>query len=74
MYNRFTTRSDVWSFGVLLWELATYGRPPYSGIDLFSVLEKLEDGFRMPRPEGCPAEVYALMSDCLLALMFACFL
>ena len=65
MFNTFTSRSDVWSFGVLLWELATYGRAPYTGIDLFSVLDKLENGFRMPRPEGCPVEVYSLMGDCL---------
>lgn len=63
-YNKFTTRSDVWAFGILLWELATCGKSPYAGIDLYAVLDKLESGYRMPRPEGCPAEVYQLMREC----------
>eukprot|EP00042_Codosiga_hollandica_P058925 m.895756 g.895756 ORF g.895756 m.895756 type:complete len:756 (-) comp60001_c0_seq1:180-2447(-) len=63
-YNVFTSKSDVWAFGILLWELATYGKTPYPGIDLFQVLEKLESGYRMPRPEGCPRPVYALMKHC----------
>lgn len=54
----------MWAFGVVLWEIATYGKTPYPGVDLFSVLDKIEAGYRMPRPEGCPAEVYALMRDC----------
>ena len=52
------------AFGVVLWELATYGKTPYPGVDLFSVLEKLVSGYRMPRPEGCPTEIYKLMREC----------
>eukprot|EP00051_Salpingoeca_urceolata_P018662 m.264115 g.264115 ORF g.264115 m.264115 type:complete len:686 (-) comp19247_c6_seq8:39-2096(-) len=63
-YNMFTIKSDVWAFGVVLWELATYGKPPYPGIDLFLVLDKLESGYRMPRPEGCPPDIYRLMREC----------
>ncbi|XP_067662486.1 tyrosine-protein kinase ABL1-like isoform X2 [Haliotis asinina] len=63
-YNRFSTRSDVWAFGVLLWELATYGMSPYPGVDLTDVYHLLERGYRMERPSGCPANVYQLMIRC----------
>lgn len=63
-YNVFTIKSDIWAFGVVLWELATYGKTPYPGVDIYSVLEKVNSGYRMPRPEGCPAEVYKLMREC----------
>nr|XP_018668848.1 tyrosine-protein kinase ABL1-like [Ciona intestinalis]XP_018668849.1 tyrosine-protein kinase ABL1-like [Ciona intestinalis] len=63
-YNRFSTKSDVWSFGILLWEIATYGMSPYPGVDLSMVYEKLEKGYRMDSPSGCPSSVYALMLDC----------
>lgn len=63
-YNKFSTKSDVWAFGVLLWEIATYGMSPYPGIDLTDVFHKLESGYRMERPPGCPPEVYDLMRQC----------
>ncbi|XP_055387184.1 tyrosine-protein kinase Abl isoform X2 [Condylostylus longicornis] len=63
-YNKFSTKSDVWAFGVLLWEIATYGMSPYPGIDLSDVFHKLEKGYRMERPPGCPPEVYDLMRQC----------
>ncbi|GBP13038.1 Tyrosine-protein kinase Abl [Eumeta japonica] len=49
---------------VLLWEIATYGMSPYPGIDLTDVFHKLEKGYRMERPPGCPPEVYDLMRQC----------
>ncbi|XP_035301896.1 tyrosine-protein kinase ABL1 isoform X3 [Cricetulus griseus] len=60
-YNKFSIKSDVWAFGVLLWEIATYGMSPYPGIDLSQVYELLEKDYRMERPEGCPEKVYELM-------------
>ncbi|XP_050334755.1 tyrosine-protein kinase Abl isoform X3 [Bactrocera neohumeralis] len=63
-YNKFSTKSDVWAFGVLLWEIATYGASPYPNIDLTDVFHKLEKGYRMERPPGCPPEVYDLMRQC----------
>lgn len=63
-YNKFSTKSDVWAFGVLLWELATYGMSPYPGADLTEVYHLLERGYRMDRPAGCPANVYRLMLKC----------
>ena len=52
------------AFGVLLWELATYGVSPYPGVDLSMVYDKLVSGYRMPAPDGCPEEVYQLMRKC----------
>nr|XP_023665294.1 tyrosine-protein kinase ABL1-like isoform X1 [Paramormyrops kingsleyae] len=63
-YNKFSIKSDVWAFGVLLWEIATYGLSPYPGIDLSQVYELLEKEYRMDRPEGCPEKVYELMRAC----------
>ncbi|KAL3989304.1 Protein tyrosine kinase family protein [Acanthocheilonema viteae] len=64
VYNTFSTKSDVWAFGVLLWEIATYGMSPYPGVELNSVYGLLEKGFRMDAPEGCPPSVYRLMLQC----------
>lgn len=63
-FNRFSTRSDVWAFGVLLWELATFGMSPYPGVELTEVYHLLERGYRMDRPANCPASVYELMMRC----------
>lgn len=45
-YNIFSTKSDVWAFGILLWEIATYGMSPYPGVDLTDVYHMLEKGYR----------------------------
>ena len=58
------TYIHVVAFGVLLWELATYGMSPYPGVDLTEVYHLLEKGYRMERPAGCPANVYDLMMRC----------
>ncbi|XP_071005522.1 tyrosine-protein kinase ABL2-like isoform X3 [Oncorhynchus clarkii lewisi] len=63
-YNTFSIKSDVWAFGVLLWEIATYGMSPYPGIDLSQVYDLLEKGYRMEQPEGCPPKVHELMRAC----------
>ncbi|XP_035211836.1 tyrosine-protein kinase Abl-like isoform X2 [Stegodyphus dumicola] len=63
-YNKFSTKSDVWAFGILLWEIATYGMSPYPGVDLTDVYHMLESGYRMECPPGCPPRVYELMRQC----------
>ena len=63
-YNKFSIKSDVWAFGVLLWELATYGMSPYPGVEMTEVYHLLDKGYRMDRPEGCPIDVYHLMRRC----------
>ncbi|KAJ8408254.1 hypothetical protein AAFF_G00256680 [Aldrovandia affinis] len=62
--QKFSTRSDVWSYGVLLWETFSYGRQPYPKMSLKEVKEKVEHGYRMEPPENCPPSVYALMRTC----------
>jgi len=57
------------AFGVLLWELATYGMSPYPGVDLTEVYHLLERGYRMERPQGTPADVYILMLKCEYCLL-----
>ena len=63
LYNRFSIKSDVWSFGVLLTELVTYGRIPYPGMSNAEVLQQLERGYRMPCPPNTPESLYQVMLD-----------
>jgi len=63
LMNKFTVKSDVWSFGILLTELVTYGRIPYPGMTNAEVLQQVERGYRMPSPQGTPEALYALMLD-----------
>ncbi|XP_013783997.1 mast/stem cell growth factor receptor kita-like [Limulus polyphemus] len=61
----FTIQSDVWSFGVLMWEFFTLGSNPYPGIDVDEEFyKKLKNGYRMEKPELCPDDVYNIMQDC----------
>ncbi|KAM8755572.1 proto-oncogene tyrosine-protein kinase Src isoform 2-T2 [Acanthopagrus schlegelii] len=64
LYGRFTIKSDVWSFGVLLTELATKGRVPYPGMVNREVLDQVERGYRMPCPAECPESLHDLMLTC----------
>ncbi|ELK25035.1 Macrophage-stimulating protein receptor [Myotis davidii] len=64
---RFTSKSDVWSFGVLLWELLTRGAPPYPHIDPFDLTHFLAQGRRLPQPEYCPDALYTVMQRCWAA-------
>ncbi|NWS52723.1 LCK kinase, partial [Chunga burmeisteri] len=63
-YGTFTIKSDVWSFGILLTEIVTYGRIPYPGMTNPEVIQNLERGYRMPQPDNCPQELYELMMQC----------
>ncbi|KAK0133713.1 Tyrosine-protein kinase Fyn [Merluccius polli] len=62
LYGRFTIKSDVWSFGILLTELVTKGRVPYPGMNNREVLEQVETGYRMPIPPDCPPSLYDVMT------------
>ena len=64
MYNRFTIKSDIWSFGIVLYEIITYGRFPYPGMTNAEVLEKIQTGYRMGCPPHCPKQLHDFMLDC----------
>uniref|UniRef100_A0A671SPH7 Tyrosine-protein kinase receptor n=1 Tax=Sinocyclocheilus anshuiensis TaxID=1608454 RepID=A0A671SPH7_9TELE len=64
MYRRFTTESDVWSLGVVLWEIFTYGKQPWYQLSNNEVIECITQGRVLQRPRTCPKEVYDLMLGC----------
>lgn len=53
----YTSRSDVWSFGILLWELVTLGAVPYPGIAIQDLFKLLKEGYRMAKPDNCSSEL-----------------
>nr|XP_061800320.1 tyrosine-protein kinase SYK-like [Nerophis lumbriciformis] len=63
-FFKFSTKSDVWSFGVLMWEAYSYGEKPYRGMRGNNVLQMIESGMRMDAPTNCPEEMYNLMNTC----------
>ncbi|XP_007449845.1 PREDICTED: muscle, skeletal receptor tyrosine-protein kinase isoform X5 [Lipotes vexillifer] len=63
-YNRYTTESDVWAYGVLLWEIFSYGLQPYYGMAHEEVICYVRDGNILSCPENCPLELYNLMRLC----------
>ncbi len=64
LYGKFTTESDVWSYGVTLWEIYSYGLQPYYGYSNQEVIEMIRSRQLLPCPEDCPSRMYAFMVEC----------
>ncbi|RVE74533.1 hypothetical protein OJAV_G00023510 [Oryzias javanicus] len=63
-YGRYTTESDVWSFGILLWETFSLGMTPYTSMSNQQTREEVDKGYRMSAPHNCPVEISRMMSSC----------
>uniref|UniRef100_A0A8C2AJB4 non-specific protein-tyrosine kinase n=1 Tax=Cyprinus carpio TaxID=7962 RepID=A0A8C2AJB4_CYPCA len=63
-FRRFTTASDVWMFAVCVWEIMSRGKQPFHWLDNRDVINQLEQGNRLPKPEHCPPALYSLMTRC----------
>ncbi|XP_075151765.1 tyrosine-protein kinase transmembrane receptor Ror isoform X2 [Haematobia irritans] len=64
LYGKFTTESDVWSFGVVLWEIYSYGMQPYYGYSNQEVINLVRSRQLLTCPDACPTAVYSLMIEC----------
>ncbi|XP_059159573.1 tyrosine-protein kinase RYK-like isoform X2 [Physella acuta] len=64
MQKRFSPASDVWAFGVTLWEMMTLGQQPYADVDPFEMTAYLQEGYRIAKPHNCPDELFSLMACC----------
>ncbi|GCC38144.1 hypothetical protein chiPu_0016655 [Chiloscyllium punctatum] len=64
LHRKFTHQSDVWSYGVTVWELMTFGAKPYDGIPAREIPDLLEKGERLPQPPICTIDVYMIMVKC----------
>ncbi|XP_077327347.1 tyrosine-protein kinase Fes/Fps isoform X1 [Lithobates pipiens] len=63
-YGRYSSESDVWSFGILLWEAFSLGSNPYTSMNNQQTREAIEQGSRLPAPDNCPEDIYELMLRC----------
>ncbi|XP_027698523.1 ephrin type-A receptor 2 [Vombatus ursinus] len=65
-YRKFTSASDVWSYGIVMWEVMSYGERPYWELSNHEVMKAINEGFRLPAPMDCPSAIYQLMMQCWL--------
>uniref|UniRef100_UPI00398E3FC9 protein-tyrosine kinase 6-like n=1 Tax=Pristiophorus japonicus TaxID=55135 RepID=UPI00398E3FC9 len=62
--GQFSVKSDVWSFGILLYEIVTHGKTPYPGMNNQEVVSMVSQDYRMPCPDGCPRKLHEIMLKC----------
>ncbi|KAM6446691.1 ephrin type-A receptor 6 isoform 1-T1 [Liasis olivaceus] len=63
-YRKFSSASDAWSYGIVMWEVMSYGERPYWEMSNQDVILSIEEGYRLPAPMGCPAALHQLMLHC----------
>ncbi|XP_059210829.1 ephrin type-B receptor 4b-like isoform X2 [Centropristis striata] len=63
-YRKFTSASDAWSYGIVMWEVMSYGERPYWDMSNQDVINAIEQDYRLPPPPDCPSSLHALMLDC----------
>ncbi|XP_070615170.1 ephrin type-B receptor 2 isoform X6 [Erythrolamprus reginae] len=63
-YRKFTSASDVWSYGIVMWEVTSYGERPYWDMTNQDVINAIEQDYRLPPPMDCPSALHQLMLDC----------
>ncbi|XP_034060391.1 ephrin type-A receptor 7 isoform X7 [Gymnodraco acuticeps] len=63
-YRKFTSASDAWSYGIVMWEVMSYGERPYWDMSNQDVIKAIEEGYRLPAPMDCPPGLHQLMLDC----------
>ncbi|XP_033002638.1 ephrin type-A receptor 6 isoform X2 [Lacerta agilis] len=63
-YRKFSSASDTWSYGIVMWEVMSYGERPYWEMSNQDVILSIEEGYRLPAPMGCPASLHQLMLHC----------
>uniref|UniRef100_A0A674NUD7 receptor protein-tyrosine kinase n=1 Tax=Takifugu rubripes TaxID=31033 RepID=A0A674NUD7_TAKRU len=63
-YRKFTSASDVWSFGIVMWEVMAFGERPYWDMSNHEVMKTINEAFRLPAPMDCPSAIYQLMLQC----------
>lgn len=64
LYRKFTVESDVWSFGVVLWEIFAFGKQPWYELSNHEVIQQVTSGKLLTKPDGCPEEIYQMMLTC----------
>lgn len=62
--NIYTSASDVWSYGIVLWEIITFSSYPYQGLSNTEVMKRVNHGYTMPRPENCPNKLFTILERC----------
>ncbi|NXH14706.1 EPHB4 protein, partial [Bucco capensis] len=63
-FRKFTSASDAWSYGIVMWEVMSYGERPYWDMSNQDVINAIEQDYRLPPPARCPSALHSLMLEC----------